>query len=350
MKTGQDAHQSGLYISECCLKEVPFLKGQMFARCPSCSALTIWERVQSNQRVPRTTHLMQRRDLLKLAGVGVAVFVSGGTLRAAGSSARKDDSFYFVQLSDTHWGFNGPNINPDSQGTLKKAVAAVNGLDEQPDFVVFTGDLTQTTDDRKIRRDRMAEFRAIVSQLKVKTVRFMAGEHDASLDRGEAYQEFFGDLHYTFDHKGVHFIVLDNVSDPMAAVGEQQLRWLQADLKQMKKDARIVVLTHRPLFDLAPDWDWATRDGAAVIDTLMPHSNVTVLYGHIHQEHHHMTGHIAHHAAKSLMWALPEPGSAPRKAQIPWNPAEPYKGLGFRNVAARIRQARYEIEEIPVKG
>src|SRR5947207_6493848 len=184
--------------------------------------------------------LMNRRDLMKLAGMGVAVFVSGTTARAGGAQQKSNDSFYFVQLSDTHWGVHAPNINPDSQGTLKKAVAAVNALDEQPDFVVFTGDLTQTTDDRKIRRDRMAEFRDIVSQLKVKTVRFMPGEHDASLDRGEAYQEFFGDLHYTFDHKGVHFIVLDNVSDPTAAVGEVQLQWLQADLKQMKSDARIV--------------------------------------------------------------------------------------------------------------
>jgi Icc-related predicted phosphoesterase len=296
------------------------------------------------------TDLIQRRDLLKLAGMGVAVFVSGTTIRAVGAQQKSNDSFYFVQLSDTHWGFSGPNINPDSQGTLKKAVAAVNGLDEQPDFVVFTGDLTQTTDDRKIRRDRMAEFRDIVSQLKVKTVRFMPGEHDASLDRGEAYQEFFGDLHYTFDHNGVHFIALDNVSDPTAAVGEKQLQWLQADLKQMKNDARIVVLTHRPLFDLAPDWDWATRDGDAVIDTLLQHQNVTVLYGHIHQEHHHMTGHIAHHAARSLMWALPEPGSVPKKAQIPWNASEPYKGLGFRNVEAEVAEARYKIEEISMAG
>jgi len=294
--------------------------------------------------------LMKRRDLLKLAGVGVAVFVSGTPIRAAGSQQKKNDSFYFVQLSDTHWGFTGPNINPDSQGTLKKAVAAVNALDEQPDFVVFTGDLTQTTDDRKIRRDRMAEFRDIVTQLKVKTVRFMPGEHDASLDRGEAYQEFFGDLHYTFDHNGVHFIALDNVSDPTAAVGDKQLQWLQADLKQMKTDARVVVLTHRPLFDLAPDWDWATRDGDAVIDTLLKHPNVTVLYGHIHQEHHHMTGHIAHHAARSLMWALPEPGSVPKKAQIPWNVSEPYKGLGFRNVEAEVAEARYKIEEFSVAG
>jgi len=292
--------------------------------------------------------LLNRRDLLKLAGMGVAVFVSGTTVRAGGAAQTQDESFYFVQLSDTHWGFNGPNINPDSQGTLKKAVAAVNGLDEQPDFVVFTGDLTQTTDDRKIRRDRMAEFRDIVSQLKVKTVRFMPGEHDASLDRGEAYQEFFGELHYTFDQKGVHFIVLDNVSDPMAAVGDKQLQWLKADLQQMKKETRIVVLTHRPLFDLAPEWDWATKDGDAVIEALMQHPNVTVLYGHIHQEHHHMTGHIAHHAAKSLMWALPEPGSAPKKAQIPWNASEPYKGLGFREVEAQAASARYNIKELPL--
>jgi Icc-related predicted phosphoesterase len=294
-----------------------------------------------------TDHL-NRRDLLKLAGVGVAVLVSGTAVRAGGSRQTSDKSFYFVQLSDTHWGFTGPNINPDSQGTLKKAVAAVNGLDEQPDFVVFTGDLTQTTDDPKIRRDRMAGFRDIVGQLKVKTVRFMPGEHDASLDRGDAYQEFFGDLHYTFDHNGVHFIALDNVSDPMAAVGDKQLQWLQSDLKQMKADARIVVLTHRPLFDLAPDWDWATRDGAAVIDTLLQHRNVTVLYGHIHQEHHHMTGHIAHHAARSTMWALPEPGSVPRKAQIPWDAAEPYKGLGFRNIKAEVAKSQYEIEEFPI--
>ena len=47
----------------------------------------------------------------------------------------------------------------------------------------------------------------------------MPAEHDASLDRGEAYQEFFGDLHYTFDHNGAHFIVLDNVSDPTGTKG-----------------------------------------------------------------------------------------------------------------------------------
>ncbi len=117
----------------------------------------------------------------------------------------------------------------------------------------------------------------------------MPGEHDASLDAGEAYKEFFGAPHCTFDHKGVHFIALDNVSDPGAKLGDEQLAWLAADLKQRKPDDRIVVLTHRPLFALQPQWDWTTADGAKAIELLMPFKNVVVFYGHIHQEHHHMT-------------------------------------------------------------
>lgn len=295
---------------------------------------------------------IDRRDFLKLAGLGGAVFASGlGNFASAAGMAAKQgadyDDFYFVQLSDTHWGFEGPP-NPEAKNTLKKAVAAVNSLNEKPDFIVFTGDLTHTTDDPKERRRRLAEFREIVSELKVKNVHFIPGEHDASLDRGEAYQEFFGKTYYTFDHKGVHFIALDNVSDPAANIGETQLQWLAADLKQLSKDAKIVVLTHRPLFDLYPQWDWATRDGAKAVELLMPYPNVTVFYGHIHQENHHMTGHIAHHSAKSLVFPLPAPGSQPKRAPIPWDPAQPFKGLGFRSIEAEVKKAEYVISEQPV--
>jgi len=290
-----------------------------------------------------------RRDFLKLAGLGGVVFASGlGNLAGAAGGSASDDDFYFVQLSDAHWGFEGPP-NPDAKGTLRKAVAAVNSLAEPPDFIVFTGDLTHTTDDPKERRRRLAGFRDIVADLRVKTIHYMPGEHDAALDQGEAYQEFFGKTHYTFNHKGVHFIVLDNVSDPAARIGDEQLAWLAADLKQLPKDARIVVLTHRPLFDLYPQWDWATRDGAKAIELLMPYSNVTVFYGHIHQENHHMTGHIAHHSAKSLMFPLPAPGSQPKRAPLPWDPTQPYKGLGFRDIEAEVQKAAYVITELPVQ-
>jgi 3',5'-cyclic AMP phosphodiesterase CpdA len=252
-----------------------------------------------------------------------------------------------VQLSDTHWGYQGP-ANPDAANTLKKAVATVNGLEIQPDFIVFTGDLTHTTDDPKERRKRLAEFRDIVSELKVKDVRFIPGEHDASLDNGAAYKEFFGNTYYSFDHKGVHFVMLDNVSDPGANIGEAQLAWLAADLGKQRKDANIVVFTHRPLFDLVAKWDWATRDGAKAIEILMPYTNVTVFYGHIHQENHHQTGHIAHHSAKSLIFPLPAPGSQEKRTPLPWDTAAPNKGLGFREVEAEIKTAEYKITELPV--
>jgi hypothetical protein len=298
---------------------------------------------------------IDRRDFLKLAGIGGVVFASGLGVNALGSGfgggagKGNNDEFYFVQLSDTHWGFKGPAVNPDSQGTLQKAVAAVNSLDVKPDFVVFTGDLTHTTDDAKIRHDRLAEFRDIAAKLNVKTVHYMAGEHDASLDKGDAFQEYFGKLHYSFDHKGVHFVVLDNVSDPAGIVGAEQLQWMQADLKRQKPSAPIVVLTHRPLFDLYPQWDWATRDGAKAVDLLLPQKNVTVFYGHIHQEHHHMTGHIAHHAAKGLMYPLPVAGSQPKRTPLPWDPAQPYKGLGYRGVEAELKDAQYKLTEYPVQ-
>jgi len=296
-------------------------------------------------------HPIDRRQFLKLAGLGSVVFASRlGGARAAGTAAGKqaEDDFYFVQLSDTHWGFEGPP-NPDAKGTLKKAVAAVNGLSEPPDFIVFTGDLTHTTDDPKERRRRLAQFKEIVAELKVKDIRFMPGEHDASLDWGAAYQEYFGKTHYTFDHKGVHFIALDNVSDPHALIGDEQLAWLAEDLRKQPQDANIVVLTHRPLFDLYPQWDWATRDGAKAIDLLMPHANVTVFYGHIHQEHHKMTGHIAHHAAKGLMFPLPAPGSQPRRDPLPWDPQQPYRGLGFRDVEAELKEPDFKLTELPVQ-
>jgi 3',5'-cyclic AMP phosphodiesterase CpdA len=259
---------------------------------------------------------IDRREFLRLSGLGGAVFASGLAGCASYGSTTAARDFYFVQLSDAHWGFNGPVVNPEAANTLKRAVAAVNALPEQPDFIVFTGDLTHTTDDPQVRRTRMKEFRAFVADLNVREVHFMPGEHDASLDHGEAFKEFFGATHYSFDHQGVHFVFVDNVSDPAARIGEEQLAWLKADLARFAPDAPIVVLTHRPLFDLAPQWDWATRDGAAAIDILMPYQNLTVFYGHIHQEHLHPWLNI-----RSARWL--RFGSAPTPCTTNWAVHQP---------------------------
>ena len=122
----------------------------------------------------------------------------------------------------------------------------------------------------------------------------------------------------------------------------------RADLTKQSTNSKVVVFTHRPLFDLYPSWDWTTADGAQAIKILLQHPNVTVFYGHIHQENHHMTGHIAHHAAKSLMFPLPAPGSQPKRVPLPWNATAPYAGLGFREVEAEVNLVKYDITEFPV--
>lgn len=62
-----------------------------------------------------------------------------------------------------------------------------------------------------------------------------------------------------------------------------------------------------------------------------------------------MTGHIAHHAAKGLMFPLPAPGSQPTRAPLPWDPAQPYKGLGFRDIEAESKEVAFKLTELPVQ-
>ena len=251
--------------------------------------------------------------------------------------------FSIVQLSDTHVGFSGP---PDPLGTaaFERAVEVINGLDAQPDLVLFTGDLTHDIEDPVQHAARMRQFRDIESRLRVKTRYHVPGEHDAALDGGTLFRQNFGETHYSFDHKGVHFVALDNVSHGRPVVGKEQLAWLEADLARYPKSAPIVVFTHRPLFDLRPDWEWFTGDGDKVLNLLQPYDAVTVLYGHIHREHHAVNGKIQHHAARSLIFAFPDPETAKEKKPLPFDSSRPFDHLGIRAVTAPEPIRTREIE------
>ena len=293
---------------------------------------------------------MDRLQFLKLMGIGGVVFATGLPGFPATLATPSHGGFYFVQLSDIHWGFEGPKANPDPPGTLRLAIDAINTLDPQPDFIVFTGDLTHTTDDPQVRRQRMSEFKAQIARLHTQRIHFLPGEHDASLDHGEAFHEFFGPSQYAFEHKGLACLCLDNVSQEGSILGPAQLGWLKGELARLPKDRPLVIFAHRPLFPLYPDWDWTTTDGDQALELLAQHPFVTIFYGHIHQEHHHQTGHIQHHAATSLIFPLPAPGAAPKRAPLPWDAEHPYRGLGFRQVEAHLRPKSgkgpdYEIEQ-----
>ena len=244
--------------------------------------------------------------------------------------------FSFVQLSDTHVGFNGPP-NPLGTKVFERAVEIVNKLPQRPDLVLFTGDLTHDSEDKDVHAARMKMFQQISSQLHVPVIKCVPGEHDAGLDGGQLFRESFGDTSYSFDHKGVHFIALDNVSRAKPEVGAERIAWLKRDVARFSKTTPIVVFTHRPLFDLRPEWEWFTSDGDEVMNVLSPYENVTVLYGHIHRDHDHEEGHAKHHAARSLIFAFPDPETTAEKKPLPFDKDHPFRNLGIHAVSENGR-------------
>ena len=246
-------------------------------------------------------------------------------------SGERVQPFSFIQLSDTHVGFEGPP-NPLGTRAFERAVEEVNALAAPPDLILFTGDLTHDSEKEGESLARMRRFQAIASNLRVKHQKYIPGEHDAGLDGGNLYRSVFGPTHYAFDHRGVHFIALDNVSLGRPVVGPEQLQWLRKDLSRFHPSSPIIVFTHRPLFDLKPEWEWYTGDGDEVMNLLAPFDNVTVLYGHIHRAHTMTSGSTRHFAAHSLIFAFPEPDLTEDKKPLPFDRAAPFKNLGLRRV------------------
>jgi 3',5'-cyclic AMP phosphodiesterase CpdA len=290
---------------------------------------------------------MDRREFLRIGalslGAGAVYRVapawasSGPADAVAAEQGRRNGEpvgpFSFVQLSDTHVGFAGP---PNPTGTLafERAVERVNAMPVRPEMVLFTGDLTHESEVPGEHEARMRRFKEIAGRLRVPIVHAVPGEHDAGLDGGALFRANFGETSYAFDHRGVHFVALDNVSRAKPEVGPAQIGWLERDLARFSHTTPIVVFTHRPLFDLRPEWEWFTRDGDSVMAVLAPFENVTVLYGHIHREDVHDTPHASHHAARSLIFAFPDPTTAPDKKPIPFDKERPFRNLGMRVVTA----------------
>jgi 3',5'-cyclic AMP phosphodiesterase CpdA len=288
---------------------------------------------------------MDRRSFLKVSGMslGVGALISVAPAMAGGSAAatmrrwfrrqngESVEPFTLVQLSDAHVGFQGPP-NPTGTKAFERAIDIINGLDPQPDLILFTGDLTHESETPGEHAKRMQLFRTLTSRLKTKKVMYVPGEHDAALDKGTLYRQFFGETHYSFDHRGVHFVAVDNVSSGKPAVGAEQIAWLKRDLSRFPASTPVIVFTHRPLFDLRSDWEWFTKDGDEVMNALAPFENVTVLYGHIHRHDVHETAHAKHYASRSLIFGFPDPMSSGDKKPVAFNKDKPFDNLGIQRV------------------
>ena len=283
---------------------------------------------------------IDRRGFLECmawAGTGVLWTISGGipSSRAFGQNGpgRHSGELSFVQISDSHIGFNKP-ANPDVTITLKATIDKINAIQSGPEFIIHTGDLTH--------QSKSEEFDTLGQMLqgaKPKQIHYVPGEHDTSTDDGKQYLERYGKGSkgggwYSFDHKGVHFVGLVNVLqlEGMGKLGGDQIQWLQKDLQGRSSSTPIVLFAHIPLWTVYPEWGWGTSDSEQALTLLKRFGSVTVLNGHIHQVMQKVEGNVRFHTAMSTAFPQPAPGSAPAPGPMKV-PAERLRGvLGIAQV------------------
>jgi 3',5'-cyclic AMP phosphodiesterase CpdA len=291
--------------------------------------------------------LLSRRNALKCmayGGAGTLFALSGGVFTPINLAMAADNKTataklgrpLFVQISDTHIGFN-KEANPDVNGTLTETIELVNGMPEQPALIIHTGDITHLS--------KAAEFdtaQQLFSRLKTGEMHTVPGEHDTTDATVTEYFNRFGKAsgnkgYYSFDHAGVHFVGLINVLQfkpgGLGNLGSEQLAWVAADLKGRSASTPIVVFAHMPLWTVYEPWGWGTGDADQLMSQLRRFGSVTVLNGHIHQIVQKVEGNVTFHTARSTAYPQPTAGEGPGPGPLKVPAGQLSKMLGITSVS-----------------
>ena len=292
-----------------------------------------------------------RRDFIKASSAGlIAGMLPLSMVRLAFANA--EQNFTFAYISDAHIQHikGGQFVRNWDQG-LKRAVAEANLLEPKPDFVVFGGDLAQLG-----TRPELEHGAQILSNLNHKTYMVM-GEHDYYLDLGEYWSTLYGEQYYSFDHKGVHFVILnsiltyddwtfnrwdsaeqrmnemaglDNPNGSPFMVGNKQLGWLQKDLAKYNANTPVVVFSHSPLQKIYKGWNFWTEEAEQIQKLLGRFKQANVVYGHVHQIQYNQIGNIAFNSVMATAWPWPYPSTYAQAEShlpvltVPMNRADPF--------------------------
>jgi 3',5'-cyclic AMP phosphodiesterase CpdA len=295
--------------------------------------------------------LHTRRNALKCmayAGAGTLFALSGGVFTPIDLAMAAADKQglpklgkpLFVQISDTHVGFN-KEANPDVMGTFTQTIDLVNGMADQPALIIHTGDITHLS--------KPAEFdlaQQMFARLRTTELHTVPGEHDTTDEGAAEYFKRFGKAsankgYYSFDHSGVHFIALVNVLQfkpgGLGTLGPDQLAWLEADLKGRSASTPVVVFAHMPLWTIYEPWGWGTGDADQLMTHLRRFGSVTVLNGHIHQIVQKVEGNVTFHTARSSAYPQPTAGAGPGPGPLKVPADELPRMLGLTSVSLAKR-------------
>ncbi|OUI95832.1 metallophosphoesterase [Acetobacter indonesiensis] len=252
-----------------------------------------------------------RRSFLRNSGVAGLVTATTFSQSPAFALApqrpplKPHEPFNFLFITDTH-------IEPELNAAVGCHDCFVQASKEKADFALHGGD--HVYDSMKVSRARSLALRDLYTET-AQTLHLPVyntiGNHDCMGIYNESdvlasdplygkkfYQDRFGPTYYSFDHKGVHFIVLDSIgiTDDHSYEGridEAQLNWLRQDLEHMPVGTPVIVSVHIPLVTAMEDYDAPPKQapkhmGIRVINAwevvdLFDHYNVLAVFqGHTH--------------------------------------------------------------------
>ncbi|WP_263368166.1 metallophosphoesterase family protein [Edaphobacter bradus] len=244
----------------------------------------------------------RRQFLTMLGATGVAAAAPRSLFAAA---AETEEPFSFLFITDAH-------LQPELNGVVGTDMAMKKARTFKADFAINGGD--HVFDSLGVPKQRALSlfdlYEKTEQDLGLK-VHHTIGNHDVlgiyassgvpatdPLYGKKLFEERFGKLYYSFDHKGHHFVVLDSIGiTPDHAyegrVDDAQLQWLAADLAALPAGTPIIVSVHIPLVSAFASYvpeqstssahhSLTVANANQVLDLFAGHNVLGVLQGHTH--------------------------------------------------------------------
>ena len=212
--------------------------------------------------------------------------------------------FTFAIVTDTH--IRPPEgdqsspfpVNELANARARHAVAAI--ARHAPDFTIHLGDMVHPVPNLPSYGPAADEALSILEPL-AEGLRFVPGNHDvgdkpmpatpaAPVDRHsvDIYEKYFGPGHYSFDHGGVHFVVVNSsLVNAGNAYEESQRQWLEKDLAENGAKRTLLFSHYPPFIDNTSEpshYDNYGEPGRAWLLALLARHDVEAVFsGHVHQ-------------------------------------------------------------------
>jgi len=213
---------------------------------------------------------MNRRHFLRATGLASAGFLGGLAVpsRTQTLGARRKDRWSFIHYTDVH-------VQPElrAEEGYRQAVRAMNAVKPKPELAIAGGDLVfDAFETGYDRADQLFKMYSRVTADFDMPVHAAIGNHDLfgispKAGVSETHPEFGktmfanrigqGKTYRSFDFRDWHFVILDSIfvtptSSYEGRIDDEQLAWLQQDLRAVGSKRPVVLVTHIPFFSIFP--------------------------------------------------------------------------------------------------